>query len=168
MPLVVEDGTGVPGADSYVSIAEADAYASANGLPAWATATTTQKEVALRRATQYVDANYRFRGSRLNLNQPLEWPRGDVLAGLGLSSAYWFTWPPRGLKEAVIEAAAKSLSAPLFVDQESREVKSEKVGPIAVTYAGDRFGGQTRFPLVDLLLREITIGSRSTVKVEVG
>lgn len=168
MPLVVENGTGVPGADSYVSVSEADAYVAANGGAGWSAANSTAKESALRRATQYVDARYRFRGHRLNLNQSLEWPRGDVLSGVGLSSAYWFTWPPRNLKAAVIELAVKSLSEPLWTDVDPRAVKSEQVGPIAVTYDTQQSNGQRRFPLVDSLLREITIGGQSTVKVEVA
>ena len=136
MALVVEDGTGVTGADSYVSIAEADTYAAANGLTSWASATAAAKEIALRQATRYVDTRYRFRGSRLGLRQPLEWPRGDVVDG-ALGDGYYYTRPPRNLKAAVTELESDN----------------------------ERNAGQVLLPQLDWMLREITVGGMSTVRV---
>ena len=76
MTLVVETGAGFPNADSYASVEQADAYAGNYGLT-W-TGDAATKEVALRRATAFLDANYRarFPGYRRNRRfQSLEWPR---------------------------------------------------------------------------------------------
>lgn len=76
MTLTVETGIGFANADSYASVADADAYAANFGLT-WA-GDATAKEVALRRATAFLDANYRarFPGYRVKRrDQALEWPR---------------------------------------------------------------------------------------------
>ena len=55
MALIVEDGSGLSGANSYASTAQADTYASDRGLTAW-TGDTATKEAALIRATDYLEA----------------------------------------------------------------------------------------------------------------
>jgi hypothetical protein len=69
MTLIVEDGSGVYGANSYVTISEADAYFLNRGNTSWAdiTATTQLKEEALIRATDFIERKYgtRFSGFRL-------------------------------------------------------------------------------------------------------
>ena len=45
MSLIVEDGTGLAGAESYVSVTDADTYHDKRGNTAWATLTTAQKVV---------------------------------------------------------------------------------------------------------------------------
>jgi hypothetical protein len=53
MPLTIENGTGVTGADSYVTVAECEAYAVAYyGAPL--TGSPVKKEAALRRAYAYM------------------------------------------------------------------------------------------------------------------
>ena len=44
--MIVENGTGLPNADSYVSVEFADSYFSARGVSAWVALTQTQKEQA--------------------------------------------------------------------------------------------------------------------------
>ena len=60
MALTVEDGTGLVGADSYVSVADCETYCDARGLT-FSGAATADKEAALRRATASIDAMYRSR-----------------------------------------------------------------------------------------------------------
>jgi hypothetical protein len=79
MALIIEDGTGVLNADSYVSASRAQAFASSLGL-AWPE-NVTAAEQALRRATRFIDASYRgrFLGVRVKGRaQALEWPRSGV------------------------------------------------------------------------------------------
>ena len=49
-------------------MADADAYHTAYGNTGW-TGTEAAKEIALRRATQYIDSRYRFRGVRKDSDQ---------------------------------------------------------------------------------------------------
>ena len=50
--MVVEDGTGLSNADSFVSVAYADTYFSTRGVSAWAS--LTNKEALLIKATDYI------------------------------------------------------------------------------------------------------------------
>jgi hypothetical protein len=80
MALIVEDGTGLPNADSYVSVADCDTYLENRGYTTWATLLNAEKENCLRRATDYLVQMYRLRwkGTRAQANQSLDWPRNFV------------------------------------------------------------------------------------------
>lgn len=97
MSLIVENGQGLPDADSYVTVAYVDEYAKKFGYTAWPpTIESTpsedgggevlpdpdyeKKEVACRTASLYVDLRYasRLTGTRLNDEQGLEWPRKNA------------------------------------------------------------------------------------------
>jgi hypothetical protein len=78
--LVVEDGTVVAGANSYVSIAEADTYYNVLQDTVWQLATTDAKIGALVRAAYYMQQRFRlkWKGARIDANQKLDWPRTGV------------------------------------------------------------------------------------------
>ncbi len=89
MTLVVEDGTGVTGAESYAPVDAALAYWTARpqsplAFP-WASASTPVKEGSLREASCYLDATWgqQYLGARLLATQGLFWPRRTVLAAPG-------------------------------------------------------------------------------------
>ena len=67
MALIVEDGTGVSGAESYISVVDADDYHTNHGNTSWGSADTTAKEIALRKASEYLDGKYgkRWLGIRM-------------------------------------------------------------------------------------------------------
>lgn len=161
MPLTVEDGTGLATADSYASRADADAYHAARGNAAWAAASTDARDAALRKATQYLDTRYRWVGNRSTLTQALEWPRYFV-PKLGYPTG----WPQVRVVHACIELALRALSVDLLADDEGRDVLSEQVGPISVTYGPT--GGGVRYPVADLLLSPLVLGGRSSVRLEVA
>lgn len=153
--LVVEDGTGLPNADSYLSLAGADAYHAALGNAAWATAAPADREAALRRATQYLDARYQWRGEPLTATQALAWPRTSS------------PWPVKRLQDATAELALRAAEqGSLYTDEGTAAVKSETVGPISITYA-DAQRGQTRFTVVEDLLADLIVNaSRMSLRVE--
>lgn len=74
MALIVEDGSIVANADSYVSLVDARAKAALYG---WALpADDTGAEAALRNGAKYADmSELRFGGSRVSAGQSLAWPR---------------------------------------------------------------------------------------------
>ncbi len=161
MSLTVEDGTGLPSADSYASRADADAYHAARGNAAWAAASTDARDAALRLATQYLDTRYRWVGNRSTLTQALEWPRYFV-PKLGYPSG----WPQPRVVNACIELALRALSVDLLADDEGRDVLSEQVGPISVTYGPT--GGGVRYPVADLLVSPLVLGGRNSVRLDVA
>lgn len=140
MALIVEDGTGLPDAEAYISVADADAYHAARGNAAWAALAEPAKEAALRLATDYMEAEYgpRWRGNRLTAEQALSWPRG--VEGV-----------PEAVRRANAELAVRASAGPLLADQ-GPAVKQETVGPISVTYA-DGARQSTRYAAVDAALR---------------
>jgi hypothetical protein len=130
MAIVVEDGTGKPDANSYASVATADAYHADRGNTAWL-AEQAAKETALVRATQYIESRYRGRwpGTRLKLrDQRLEWPRYGAFVNYGpdyVADSYVRDnslavdkWPigtnevPQELIDATCEAALRELAKP--------------------------------------------------------
>jgi hypothetical protein len=120
--MIVETGTGLNNADSYVSLAEANAYATARAWAGW-TGTDAAKEAALVTATSYIDTNYRFKGSLLTLTQSLAWPRVDVTDIEGRP----LTGVPVNVKSATIELAMRALIAPLVASPETAAVKRKRV-----------------------------------------
>lgn len=160
MSLIVEDGSGLSTAESYLSVADCGTYHTNRGNAAW-TGTDPLKEIALRKATQYLDAVYgrSFQGARVTVTQALAFPRYDVeLDGWVILS----TTIPQRLKDATAELAVRALTEDLLADQDtpgSIESESVTVGPISTstTYAGGR-SQQTSYPFVDAILAELVGG----------
>ena len=76
LTLIKEDGTGKADANSYASVADANAYHDGHlYATAWTAATDDQKAVALVMATRLIDAEFQFNGTRTTANQALQWPR---------------------------------------------------------------------------------------------
>ena len=149
MALITEDGTGRDDAESYVTVAYADNYATANGMTAW-TGTDAVKEVALRKATQYIDTTYNFRSARSYQYQALEFPR---------QLWDWDMSPEMSrLFAATVELAVKALTESLFSDVESSVVTRVTVGPITKEMQPMSTSGQKRFANVDALLKQLTTG----------
>lgn len=156
MSLVVEDGSIVAGAESYVSVADADTYWTARGNTDWTGLTTAQKEQHLRIATARLDKRYRWLGTHTNeTTQVLEWPRYLIEDHRGR----WYDSDeiPQPLKDAVCELANQNRIASLDVTRTSRKVLSERLGPMSATYTG--WGDDTlEFPWIDDLVEPLTVG----------
>lgn len=112
MPLVVEDGTGKANADSYVERSLVSDYWTARADGAFAAAASDDlRDAAIRRATQFIDAQWgdRFKGTRLVEGQALEWPRYGVTTREG--------WAVSGVPTQIVQATAElaklALAGPL-------------------------------------------------------
>lgn len=168
MSLIVEDGTGLPNAESYVSVAQADAYFSATAVADWAAATLADREVALRRATAYMDARYSFRGERLRTVQALAWPR----VGYGSSEVPENgLWPVRPVANACCELALIAVRGqPYYVAQNTSSTAEREqvtVGPISVKYAvTSAREGAVRFQFIDDMLRYVARNRRGSFILE--
>lgn len=140
MPFIPEDGTGLVDATSLVSVASADTYFADVGNASWAALALADKEIALVKATRYMEKRFgtRYKGSRATAPQALAFPRiglsddrGDLVLGV-----------PGPIGYACCEYALASLTHPLVppvvypvVDGQSVASgtisrKLEKVGPI--------------------------------------
>lgn len=165
MAIIVEDGTGLATAESYISVADADTYFSKRGNATWSALTTAQKEEALRKAADYMQAVYynRWSGTRVNGVQALDWPRSFVVrtdyeyAGMNGSTFiggnlyYPSDEVPDAVKRGQCELAVRASSADLLADQ-GRQIKTRTVGPISTTYT-DGARQATRYALVEGMLQ---------------
>ena len=150
MALIVEDGSIVTGAESYISVADASTYHSNRGNTAWASLSTDAiREQCLRKATDFMRQAYRSRwqGYKVNEDQALDWPRyGVEVEGYAVDSDI----VPTEVKNACAELALKASSADLNPDL-TQGVLSEQVGSISVTY--DKNSPQrTRYAAIDAML----------------
>lgn len=122
--MIVEDGTGLSNADSFVSVAYADAYFLARNITEWAS--LTNKEALLIQSCDYLEAVYSqsWKGVLFSDTQSLSFPRliDDVKEF------------PERLKKAQCELALKANGGELMTDTEQRTTQ-ETVGAITVKYA---------------------------------
>jgi len=149
MALIVEDGSGLDDAESYVSVSDAGTYCTNHGLTEW-TGADSVKEAALRNATQYIDTTYNFRSAKSYQYQALEFPR---------QMWDWDDDPLMNrLRSATVELAVKALTENLFADVEPSVVTMVKVGPITKQTRPVDTGGQKRYAAIDALLKQLTTG----------
>lgn len=169
MAILVENGQGVPGANTFADAAYADAYFAASGEATW-TGEAAAKEAALVRAGRYLNGLC-WQGIEVQEGiQPMCWPRYDVpmrnasgMACAGYSYAYgaggyYAYWPsnavPERVKQAQCEAALRYLAGTDMLPDLERggQVVMERVDVITTQYANGAPAG-TRFLAVEALLR---------------
>lgn len=165
MSLIVEDGTGKADAESYASVADADAYLAKRGNTTWADLDQGVKEAALVKASDYLTATYtlRWSGVRKTTTQALDWPRQiaerpNVVAGYGNGVLYYDDdIVPIEVRNACIELASRAASADLLADEDPNQVASESVsGAVSVTYR-DSPERQTRYAFVERMLSTVLV-----------
>ena len=172
MALIVEDGTIVAGAESYVTVAAATTYHSARGNSAWALLTNAQMEESLRRATDYMLQMFRqsWKGYRKSVSQALDWPRSFVYLEpyvVGAVGPYPYLLAdnvvPAEVKNACSELALKASAGALSPDL-ARAKLSVTVGEIAVTYDPNSPESK-RYRSIDAMLRPYIDGSSMNIKL---
>lgn len=148
MTFTVEDGTGLPDANSYASVATADGYFSDRGVSSW-TGSDANKAEALVRATDYIDKMFgkRFLDVPLTDTQALAFPRYT----LGL---------PVCVVRACCEYALRALKVTLDPDPVydasgfKLKLKRTKIGPIETQkeFVGSEPNEPLSYPSADRLL----------------
>ncbi|MBS3648862.1 hypothetical protein KEU06_09610 [Pseudaminobacter sp. 19-2017] len=118
--LVVEDGSIVAGANTYVDVPWADAYLAIDphAGPIWAGFDDERKTMLLAYATRWIDENVIWYGRKVEKDQPLAWPRHGMHDGEYPVAS---TIIPEALKRAVALAA-------VFLHQENPTELAEAVG----------------------------------------
>lgn len=128
MALVVEDGSVVAGANSYITLAEFKAWADDRGIAYGTDSVVTQQ---IYRAMDYFERLI-FIGFKANENQPLQWPRTEALIDGYYADA---TEIPPQVKIAVYEAVVVEAAGDSALETQDRRTIREKVGDIEVQYA---------------------------------
>ena len=138
--------------DSYVTVAEADAYnAIRPSNSTWAALSDSEKEQRLVAASDYLDSQYIFNGKKTDENQPREFPRNGE------------TDVPMAIKKAVFELALQDS----LTSNVGAEVKREKVDVLEVEYFQSD-DGAIRFGYIDGLLRPFLLQSKRMGAILVG
>lgn len=162
MDLVVEDGTGLDNAVSYVSVAFADDYFAMRGNQTWATLDAEKKAQYLVLASDYISMRFKYKGSILNKTQALEFPRKDI----GL---------PIKVQQATCEYALRAVDGVLAPDLTRDESglqytsKKEVIGPIEESYGLSANGSSSSlqkykdYPIPDGLLKQFVATSLGRV-----
>ena len=130
MALIVENGAGLIGADSFVSVEQADNFWDGRANLAWTSLTVTQKENALRDATDYV-------ASKLTGPEPFRENQGQPWPWTGSAPTAFHI---DRVRRATILAADVARLGPLLGGEarESRVLsRSKTLGPLSqsVTYS---------------------------------
>lgn len=140
MALIVETGSIVTGADSYVSRADAITYAANRGVTFLDTVATDE---ILRKAAGFLESfSDKFKGLRITRDQPLSWPRsGAVIEG--------WSWDNDEIPRQVINAQL-AVALEIFADEDpynpspvAGQITQETVsGAVSVSYAAGSSGSQ--------------------------
>lgn len=132
--LVVENGTGLPDANSYCDLDYAVEYCTMKGYTDWLKLSENQQKIFIIRGTEFVDNFYTWKGIRHRQSQSMAFPRDDIYD----DDRYPVDGIPDKLKKACIEAAflnASSSANTLFsTKDENGKVKKQKVDTLEVEY----------------------------------
>jgi len=160
--IVLEDGTCPAGANSYATLAQADAYAVPRGL--WAASedetVLAARERALIRASDWLNG-LDWRGAAVDADRTMAWPREAVYVH---GEPFPSDAVPAAVAVSCIEAAACIINGDdlLAVQEYAGAVtsRSAKVGPIEESYAYGK-GGASVVPSRPALTGRIRLFLRS-------
>jgi len=173
--LIVEDGTIVPDANSYVSVDDIIKYAEARGVVLIPGSPIDPVKVAIMaiNAMDYIEMfKYRWKGKRVNPSlQRLSWPReGVVIDGE--------RWPSDKIPDELIAAQcqlciqiSRGVNLLPTVSADEAFITKEKVGPIETEYSeAVRLAASNLpvMPAVDALLAVLldgALGRLRTVRI---
>lgn len=130
LTLTVEDGSIVAGANSYVdptSAVAVDFFDAHLYATAWAGATADDRTKACIMATRYVDQLITWKGAPVENDQPLAWPREEVL--LKGHSDYL---PDDAIPLDIVHAVLETANAFLNGDRVSDTAKTAGVAGISL------------------------------------
>lgn len=136
MALIVEDGSGVVGANSYISLADADIYFETHPFyaDAWNELDDAKKQNLLIAGSQQLDTLFNWYGFRTYNEQQLSWPRQRV----------WFhshrtyiasNIIPKQVKQATCEMAYFMSKGDVFAPSSSAGLDSLKIDVIELNFS---------------------------------
>lgn len=147
MAIVVEDGTVVLSANSYITVAEYKSWADDRGIT-YGTDDAVSK--LLYRAHDYFES-LSFKGIKHTEDQPMQWPRDDVyIDGYSVESDEI----PKEVKVAIFELIKIEADGDSRLAPSEREVTSEQVDSIKITYKGN-VGMKRTTPALTQALRKL-------------
>jgi hypothetical protein len=145
--LIVEDGSVVAGANTYISLADAQAYFDARLYSTVWNSAGTNQTVSLVNATTLIDQLVQFYGLKKTSTQSLQWPRERVRDPDIGSGGYGFgsitPWipdnvVPKRIKDCVCEVAISLLKKDRTAEVAQKGIKHVGLGKGAIDTDFDR------------------------------
>jgi len=148
--LIIETGTGVANANSYVTVTEYRAYATPRGIVLPVTDAACETQLIL--AMDYLESQS-WAGMPTYDTQPLAWPRDEIyISGMLIASDVI----PGKIKFAQMQLAIQVNAGvdlmPVVIGGASGAIIREKVGPLETEYAAPSVGTQPYFRSINALL----------------
>lgn len=167
MALIIENGTIVSGANSYVDVNTIKDYAALRGITFVDDASV---EIFAIQSMDYLET-LSYKGAQVDPDtQELQWPRkGAIVNGRELPE----TTIPKQLKNAQCQLCIYRFQGiPLFQEGVGGSfVKREKVGPLETEYSEAVYlaqGGAPVIPLADDMLEPLLTGTGLAFQFQVG
>lgn len=137
--IIVEDGSIVTGANSFVDLAFANSYFESDLYAhEWTLDGDERREKALKMAARYIYQNFKFDGELVEKDQPMYFPRTGVI-NPDTGDEYLETEIPLILKQAQCEMALFLLTNDVnALKSQGNAVKREKADVVEVEYFNDK------------------------------
>lgn len=136
-------------ANAYAALSEADGWFAARGQAAWGVAGDDARSAALIRAADWLDGQFRFRGSRITAGQARAWPRAGIGGAVSAGGL------PGPVRTAYFELALALLDGEAAAERLiglQGAVRRERVGGLAIEYEpSGASGGRLRALLAPYL-----------------
>ena len=156
MTIIVEDGTIVAGANSYVTTTELTTFATARSITLVAGA-----ETLLIQAMDYIES-LQYKGGKRTQDQVLQWPRVDVYI-----DGYYFSSEsiPQQLKDGLCHYAIAVDQGTDSLQDVTRQTTTETVGEISVQYKASSVSATTNIKVAATMYKLLESGSLGGIKV---
>lgn len=164
--LIIEDGSGVSGANSYASAAQARSFASLRGITL--SATDSVVEILLIKGSDYLQAQEgRFKGKRVAASQALAWPRSNVYL---FDSCVPLVISPQVLPQQLLDAqcqlAIEALTNDLQATGTGQETLSKQVETLSIKYSRVGIGTiQAQFNKVEAILEPLVANAGAVTQI---
>lgn len=152
----------VVGTDTNQTLVEIDLYWSNRSNTDWVALSDSDKEVHLRKAADWLERNFTWRGVRKTSAQRLGWPRDQAFDNdnfaIGETAAPLVVQEAEAIIADLFRGATTDLEG--IVTDDAAAITKEKVDVIEVTYdAKSRLRGADIPSHVYLMLEAVTLGS---------
>lgn len=114
MAFILEDGTGVTGANALISVAEFNELSESRGVPSYTYLDADKQSAIVIASVDYINTFFKFKGASLTDTQGMQLPTDQV----GIVN---------NIKLACYQAAALHLKGRLFVDSSEIELNGQVI-----------------------------------------
>lgn len=159
MTIIVEDGSIVTGANSYVSTTDLITFATARGITL-----ISDPESLLIQAMDYIEG-LPFQGLKQTINQPLEFPRYRLWID---SYPIMSNFIPQQLKDGEMQTAIAIDQNNGPLQDQPRNTELEKVGDLEIRYSKNASSTTINVKIYNALYKLLNGGGANSLKVFKG